>query len=120
MDFFIIAVAGSFGALSRYGIYLLSKNVVGSQFPWATLVINMAGCFLAGFLMGLSTSSPNKHFYSLISVGFIGSFTTFSALGVETILLLENKNIPSAILNVSLNLILGIGLIFIGRGLGRT
>lgn len=118
MDFLIIAISGSLGALSRYGIYLYSKHLSDSQFPWATLAINLIGCFFAGLLIGHSTSSPNKHFYTLISLGFIGSFTTFSTLGVETLSLIETREYGIMTLNLCLNLIGGIGLILAGRFLG--
>lgn len=117
MDFFIIALSGSCGALCRYGIYLFSKSLQ-TDFRWATLLINLVGCFLAGLLIGHSTSSPNKHFYTLLSVGFIGSFTTFSAFGIETLALLESRLFAGAVLNIALNLFLGIGLLIFGRYLG--
>jgi CrcB protein len=117
MNYLFIAIFGSLGALCRYQCYLWISALKTSGFPLPTLIINLVGCLLAGLLIGYSSRSPDTHIYTLMSVGFIGSFTTFSAFGVETLTLFEQNHFGLALLNVMVNLVGGILLIWLGRTL---
>ena len=82
-----VAVAGALGAVTRYRIGV----AVGARtFPWATLGINVAGCFLLGALLaGPASSRWPPSLNVAIAVGFLGAFTTFSTFGYETFTLLR-------------------------------
>jgi fluoride exporter len=90
MKYIAILFGGGFGALCRY---LLSKwivNFTGTGIPWGTIVINLLGCLVIGFLTGLFEKwviSPN--FRLFIFVGVLGGFTTFSTFGLESFYLLK-------------------------------
>jgi fluoride exporter len=117
MDILIIGLAGSAGAISRYFIYLFQASYLSKDFPYATILINVSGCFLAGLVLASADESTDssKHFLTLVSIGFIGSFTTFSTFGVETLQLLQANEFFKAGLNVFINIILGFAAIWAAK-----
>jgi len=80
LNLVFIGLAAVAGALARYGI---SPYFAGGNFPWGTLLVNILGCFLAGIVWNFNDS----RLYVAAMVGFLGSFTTFSAFSLETNLL---------------------------------
>lgn len=81
-----LALAGAVGTLARYGLAGLVHRVIGPTFPWGTLVVNALGCLAAGFLWTLfehrlAVSGETR---TIVLVGFMGAFTTFSAFILET------------------------------------
>ncbi len=110
-----IALGGSFGALSRYGLTNWFNRVVNSPFPWGTLVINLTGSFLIGFFFILFDRSVLPAPYrNLVSVGFLGAYTTFSTYSLETINLLREGQWRLASSNILVSNILGIVLVILG------
>ena len=110
-----IAAGGILGALLRYGISGLIQGYLNGSFPWGTLIVNLSGCFMIGFLWQLSEViiiSPNIR--TFIFVGVIGAFTTFSTYGLETINLLRESEIKYALSNIFLSNILGLLMVFCG------
>lgn len=117
----LIAGAGALGALSRYGVSLWALRVLGSRLPWGTLLVNVVGCLLLGFLLEASALLPlSKEARLALGTGFLGSFTTFSTFGVETLALVEAGDWPGALLNVGLNLVVGLICAAAGVFLART
>jgi CrcB protein len=115
MDFIIVGMGGFFGSISRYLIYLLEKKM-HPTFPAATLFINSLGCLVAGFILSwVAKASPqNKQLLILISVGYIGSFTTFSTFSAETFQLIRTNQMILAVSNVLLSVGLGILAVWLG------
>ena len=105
-----VAAAGALGALARYGLSGAAQRWFPVGFPGGTLVVNLLGCFLLGLLatLGLErlTLSPTTRLAVL--VGFLGSFTTFSTFGYETLALLREGDPARAGLNVALSVGLGL------------
>src|SRR5690606_36638168 len=91
-----IGIGGFCGAIARFLIgSWLSGTVGASAFPVATIVINITGSFLLGLLAG-GASSLTPQVMSALTVGFLGSFTTFSTFSVETLRLIEqNQHLPA-------------------------
>ena len=117
----IIAGAGSFvGGAFRYAISLIMKGV-GRGFPWATLTVNLAGCFLIGLLWGLfsRSSSADSSWALFLTVGVCGGFTTFSTFSKESLILLQGGNIWGFISYVALSIVAGIALVAAGCCLAR-
>lgn len=91
IDLFVISLAAVVGANARYLLSRILARELGSAFPYGTLVINVAGSFLAGFFIIWTTERVlvDPRWRLLIVVGFCGSFTTFSSYAYESITLFE-------------------------------
>ena len=118
----MLAIAGAFGTLSRYGLGGLTQRVTGTGFPYGTLIINVLGCFVMGFVIQLalhsSLISPSTRM--IITIGFLGAFTTFSTFSFDTTEFLNDGAWLQALLNLGLNLGLGMGATVIGSLLGKV
>lgn len=114
MDIVFVGVAGFFGALCRYFLYLVEPS---QTFPYATLLINLSGCLIAGVLLGFGARiAPESRYYiSLFSIGFVGSFTTFSTFSSETLRLLEANLLGQVSLNILANVLGGLAMVWIGK-----
>lgn len=108
MIYFLVGIAGALGAMLRYSIGIFFST--NSIFPFATLCINLIGSFLLAWLTyGLfKRSSIAPEVKTAITTGFIGSFTTFSAVSVETVSLFESGNILLGILYIVLSIFGGL------------
>ncbi|MBN6206840.1 CrcB family protein [Ralstonia pickettii] len=108
MIYFLVGVAGALGAMLRYSIGLFFFT--NSIFPFATLCINLIGSFLLAWLTyGLfKRSSTAPEVKTAITTGLIGSFTTFSAVSVETVSLFESGNTLLGILYIVLSIFGGL------------
>lgn len=117
-----IAVAGGVGALCRWGISRLSYALLGRHFAWGTLIANVIGCFLLGFLMywGLISNRLSATIRTAIAVGFLGALTTFSTFSYETVCYFEDGNWTAAAANISANLIIGLAATVGGLVLARA
>jgi CrcB protein len=120
INILIVGLGGFIGAIFRYfgsGIFQnLFKNY---NFPYGTLFVNLLGCFIIGFLGGCSDnmdifSSKTRLF---LFIGVIGGFTTFSSFGYETIMLLRDRLISAALINISIHFILGLFFVYFGYSL---
>jgi CrcB protein len=120
VDFLIVGVGGFFGAISRYAIYYVERTLEAHIFPVGTLLINLLGCLLAGLVMAwVERAAPiHRQLILMASVGFIGSFTTFSTFSVETLQLVRGQQMILALMNILLNTVLGLLLVWTGRALG--
>ena len=112
-----IAIGGAAGALSRYGVGQAAR-LLGAEFPWGTLCVNMVGSFLIGLIAGaqmeLSDSPRMRLLTALVVTGFLGAFTTFSAFSLENVSLVRREQLALAAANVLANCILGLLLAFVG------
>jgi len=111
-EFLLVGAGGFLGAMARYGVSLAMQRWTGT-FPWATLSINVAGCFLIGFLMPLVEQRPL--WLALVVPGLLGGFTTFSAFGHETWRLAESGRAVLGAVYVVLSLGLGLAAVWGGR-----
>ena len=119
MTYLAVACGGAIGAISRYWVYNAFLKASESKFPWATLTVNIAGSFLIGIAFVLITerSEVEPEMRGLVTVGFLGAFTTFSTFSMDTIGLLEQGQISSAITYVLSSALVciiaaGLGLMF--------
>lgn len=120
VNFAYVGLGGAVGACSRYSLSLLLTTQHFSV-PYATLMANVVGALLAGFLttlfIGKALTGGSLHL--LLVVGFLGGFTTFSAFSVETLRLAEAGNFLLAAGNVSLNLFGSLAAVTAGAYLAR-
>ena len=118
----VVVGAGSFiGGATRYLISLAMKNV-SKGFPWATLAVNLVGCFLIGLLWGHFTRSANENsnWTLFLTVGLCGGFTTFSTFSKEALMMLQSGNIWGFTGYVALSVIAGIALVALGYSIFNT
>lgn len=100
-----IAIGGACGASLRYYFSQLIFNWLGKGFPFATLAVNVAGSLIMGALYGLIEQGiiEVSVYRTLIGIGFLGAFTTFSTFSMDTLLLMQQGESLKAMLNVLLN-----------------
>ena len=113
----ILAVgAGSFlGGAGRYLVSLAMKGV-SKGFPWATLLVNLVGCFLLGLLWGVfsKNAAEGSNWALFLTVGLCGGFTTFSTFSKEALVMLQSGNIGGFAGYVAISVIVGICLVALG------
>lgn len=119
----LIFIGAGLGGVFRYwisnGIYFL----LGRQFPYGTLIVNISGCFLMGLLFVLILerfANIGPQLRALLLIGFLGGYTTFSSFSIETVGLFENGNWFSALINIFLSVILCIAAAWMGIIGGRN
>jgi CrcB protein len=117
----LVGAGGAIGALARFGLSLFVAKRVGTTFPAGTLVVNVIGCFLLGILMAVVIERElfDPRLRLFVGVGLLGSFTTFSTFGAETIELLREGQVPAALGNVALNVVVGLLAVWMGHILVR-
>jgi fluoride exporter len=115
VSFLLVALGGAAGSVLRYSIGLA---LVRSTFPYATLIVNGAGCLLIGMALPAWNRAPvlSESLRLLLVVGFLGGFTTFSAFGHETAVLLQ-QNPTRAAVSVFANVAIGLGAVLAGRAI---
>jgi CrcB protein len=122
MKILLVMAGGSIGALSRYAVSLWAARLLGTRFPWGTLTVNLAGCFLIGlaFAMaerGLSIMNPSMRLFFM--TGYLGALTTFSTYGLETVNSLREGTYIVGVSNFLVNNVLGAALVILGMLVGR-
>jgi len=109
----LLAGAGGFlGAAARYGLSVAMKPWTAT-FPWHTLAINLAGCFLIGLLMPVVGHRP--FWFVFVVPGVLGGFTTFSAFGYETLTLAQGGKPVLAGIYVAASVLAGLGAVWAAR-----
>ena len=100
-----IAVGGSFGAVLRYWLSSTTNQLLGSGFPYGTLAVNILGSILMGFLsvVLLHRFNLSDELRTGFLVGFLGSFTTFSAFAMDTLFWLESGDLIKSLSYVLLS-----------------
>jgi CrcB protein len=117
-----IAVAGALGAMARYGLEGVVSRRVGGAFPWGTFVVNVTGAFVAGLLFTILTQRfvVSPWLRSTLLVGFLGAYTTFSTLTLETFRLFEDGAYALGALNGLGSLVAGLVAVYGGIVVGRS
>jgi len=90
--FWAIAVGAAAGGVSRFYLASAVQQRLGASFPWGTLLINLTGSLLLGFLIryALATPAVSMEVRAMLTTGFCGGYTTFSTYSYETAALLED------------------------------
>jgi len=112
----LVGLAGLVGTLSRYWLSGFVARQYGETFPWGTMAVNLVGCFLAGAVFYVTEErfliSPTIR--TIILIGFLGGFTTFSSYGLQTFTLLRDGEFGLATLNVAASNVFGLLMVWIG------
>jgi len=121
IEILYLAVAGALGTVSRYllsgGVYRL----MGSDFAYGTLCVNILGSFVIGLIMqvGINTDVIPRSLMVVITTGFLGAFTTFSAFSYETISYVENGVWVMAAINIIANVVICLLATWAGITVGK-
>lgn len=115
MAYLYVGIGGLIGSILRYlvGIMLYNEQKI---FPFATLLVNLAGSFLLAYVTYylFEKYKIHTHIRVAITAGALGSFTTFSALSVETIALFEKGHVFLTIIYLILSLVGGLCMAYLG------
>lgn len=105
-----VALGGAAGSLTRFYIVVAMKRL-DTEFPWGTLLVNVAGSFVIGAIWAWFLDRPDTPEWVRVGLmtGVMGGFTTLSSVSLETVLLLESGAYWPALANVAANF--GIGLL---------
>lgn len=113
-----VAVAGGLGSLARYAIAVVLPPSPG-RWPAATLTVNLAGAFLIGLVIALfAARAPDSRWRVVAATGFLGGFTTFSALALDAVALLERRAWFLAAAYLAVTLVGGLAACAAGLWLG--
>jgi CrcB protein len=123
MDLILIGIGGFFGAIARYLVdgWVSGSTKIGA-FPLGTFVINISGAFTLGllFAIALEKSAIDPRIRGPVMIGFLGAYTTFSTLMLESWRLAEDGSWGLALLNVGLSGVVGMCAVFAGLTVGRA
>ena len=121
MLYLYISLGGALGALSRYLLSTWIYNKSQHVFPYGTFIVNILGCFILGFFYTITLDkyviSPQVRM--MVSVGFLGAFTTFSTFSLETLNIIKENNYNVALLNIALSVLLGLLAVWLGAVLAN-
>ena len=117
----IVGIGSFLGGVLRYLISIVMKNYCSHGFPWATLLVNLLGCFVIGLVFGLfgKYNNINNLWCLLLTTGVCGGFTTFSTFANEGLQMLSSGNVWSFVLYVLASVGIGIALVALGYWLVR-
>jgi fluoride exporter len=113
---FLVGLGGFLGSVARYLIAVLFAGYLSSTFPFATLAVNIAGCFLIGILVALSDRSNilSPEWRIFLTTGFCGGFTTFSTFSYESLRLMQDGEFLYLAINVLLSVAIGFAATYLG------
>jgi CrcB protein len=114
-----VAAGGALGASARYLVNVSAMRLVGPGFPWATLVVNVAGSVLMGVLVVVLARRGGQHLAPFLMTGVLGGFTTFSAFSLDVATLYERGAVGSAAAYAAASVILSVAGLFAGLALAR-
>jgi CrcB protein len=102
-----IGLAGALGTLLRYAVGLWARDVLGTTFPYGTLIVNVVGCFLIALVsqLALSTTLISPTLRLTLTTGFMGGLTTYSSFNYETTNLLRERALTNGLTNVAVTLL---------------
>lgn len=86
-----VSIGGALGAMVRFGISTFLLPVTPGKFPWSTLLVNVLGSFIIGFLYVLIVEKGlwSHQWRIILMTGFLGALTTFSTFSIESVALLQ-------------------------------
>ena len=122
MTLVLVGLGGFLGAVARYLVDGWIAERAGATFPFGTLLVNLSGAFLLGLLYALTVERGllPEAIRPPVFIGFIGAYTTFSTLALESWRLIESGSYGLGIANLVGSIVLGIVAVVAGLALGRA
>ncbi len=122
MSVIYVGIGGFIGAAMRYLVSIYSAKLLGNQFPYGTLAVNVVGGILIGLILeicaGTNYISPNLRLF--LTTGILGGLTTFSTFSYETIQFFTAGSYGMGLANTALNLFLSLGGVVFGKYIGSN
>lgn len=117
-----VALGGAIGSAARYSVNVWSGRLIGVEFPWHTLMVNVLGCFVMGALVELMALKLNvsNDTRAFLTTGILGGFTTFSAFSLDFAFLVERKSYGLAGAYAAGSVLLSLAAVFAGLYLVRA
>lgn len=121
MTLVLLAAGGALGAVARYLVQGWVQDLAGGRFPWGTLVVNVSGSFLLGivFALAMDRAVLSPEVRVPLMVGFIGSYTTFSTLMLESWVLVEEGDLVRMMADLAGSVLIGMVAVVAGLAVGR-
>jgi len=114
-----MAVAGGVGAACRLLVDGIVRNRIRIAYPLGTLIINVSGSLLLGFVTGLALSQlVSDDWKTILGTGLLGGYTTFSTASFETVRLIQERRYSAALTNGLGMLVLSVAVAYLGLWLG--
>ena len=122
MNAVLVFLGGGIGAAARYGLNISVPRATGAGFPWATLIINISGCFVMGLITAWLMLRPSlaPEWRLFLTTGILGGFTTFSAFSLDFAQLIERGEGSQALAYGAASVLLSILACFAGLALIRV
>jgi CrcB protein len=116
-----IAFGSAAGGVSRYLLGGFIQRLAGGTFPLGTLVINISGSLLLGFLLrySLESTAISPEMRAMLTIGFCGGYTTFSTFSYDAVRLLEDGDYARAAVYIGASVLLSLGGTLLGFGFAR-
>ena len=117
-----VGLAGLTGTLLRYWLSGFVARRYGETFPVGTMVVNILGCLIAGAVFNLTEERflVNPTLRTVILIGLLGGFTTFSSYGLQTFTLLRDGEFGLATVNIAVSNVLGLLMVWMGYALVKA
>ena len=121
MSYFAVAFGGALGALCRYWMYNTWTKLAENQFPYVTLMVNVAGSLLIGvaFVLLVERNHIGLEWRNVINVGFLGAFTTFSTFSLDALGLIEQGQVSLAFIYIMSSVVICILAAWLGITITR-
>lgn len=115
-DLLVVAAGGATGAVARYLVYVLAGQLLGTNFPFGTLIVNVVGSLCMGILVeGMALAwSINAETRLFLVVGVLGAFTTFSTFSLDVAVLYERGRVEPVAIYILASFICSVGALFAG------
>lgn len=122
MGYLIVFLGGGLGAAMRHGINLAVARLLGTAFPYGTLLINITGSFIMGLVAAYFAfkGDASQHWRLFLTTGILGGYTTFSAFSLDVALLYERGELGLAALYVIASVAISVAGLFAGLALVRN
>ena len=108
MNWLAVAIGGALGSVARYALSSWIFDITSHKFPYATLIVNVAGSFVMGilFVVVVERAALPAEMRNLLMIGFIGAFTTFSAFSLDALGLWQNGHVLMSVIYMITTVIL--------------
>jgi CrcB protein len=122
MQLLAVCAGGALGSLARYLVSVLAARLLGSDFPFGTIIVNLVGSFLIGLIqqVALSASLWSLSFRLFLTVGILGGFTTYSAFSYEAVQMAREGAWLQSTVYVAITTLFALTMCALGMLVGRT